>query len=199
MPGEQADAYRNLAWCYAAKKSYHQAIAYFRKSLDAEQNIHTYWGLTLAYIDGIHDYRNGQKYAREWVRFDNRNANGYLMLGLAQYESGEIERAIPNLEKSLEFRQRRALARYRAYQTLAEAKLKLGDVEGGAEICESAAVAFPDSAGVFASGARSYAMLGRCGVARKWLRNAVEKGLDRTEEAGVLADIRQCERKHERR
>jgi tetratricopeptide (TPR) repeat protein len=192
-PQDAAVSYRGIGWGYSSRGANRKAIEYFEKSLAIEKNTHTYWGLLMSYVDGLRDYKTAIRYAQEWAEFDQREANAYFMLGQAHYKLNHLPAAIKNFERSLELGQRRSTARYRTYQTLGEAKLQQGDVQGGLAVYVDGTVVFPDSADMMCRVADTQIRLGNCEEAREWLERAVETGLTRARETQTRGAIVQCE------
>jgi Tfp pilus assembly protein PilF len=198
MPNCAADAYRGMAWGYSGRGAHGKAIEYFLKSLEAEKSSHTYWGLLNTYVDGVMDWKKARQYAEDWVRFDNRDANAYLMLGLSYYMNHELDEATKYLEKSLSLGQRRDTARYRTIKTLGEVKLKNKDPEGSLAVFQSGAVAYPDSSEVHYRICHTYVALEKCGLAQNALKRAVDTGLSQSRTTDARAAIAGCRRKKRR-
>jgi tetratricopeptide (TPR) repeat protein len=194
-PEDAATAYRGIAWGYSSRGVHRKAIEYFEKSLAIEKNTHAYWGLLLAYVDGLGEYQKAIRHAKEWAEFDKRDANAYFMLGQAHYKLDHLPAAIANFERSLELGQRRVSARYRTFQTLGEAKLRKGDMQGGLAVYIDGTVVFPDSADMQCRVAETHIRLGNCEEAREWLTRAVEAGITRAREIQTRGAIVHCEQR----
>ncbi|MCZ6767078.1 MAG: hypothetical protein O7D32_09125, partial [bacterium] len=188
------EAYQAAGWTAFNRKRRKEAMEFFKQALDIESSMPAHRGLVMVYFA---DKRYEQAFdnIEDWLDYDRGSKEAFELGAKCLEALGRDEDLITFIDRA---RANNAVT-LAAAEILSNAYIRMGRVPDAELVLRTVAEEHPDSAFVRSRVAELNAWMGECEIAKRWLAEAIDRGLDPTRARVVRRRIQSCDDLKERR
>lgn len=191
---ENAEAYQTTGWVAFSRGKRSSAMDLFQKALALQESTPSHRGLVMSYF-AAKRYEEALESIQPWLDYDRRSKEAYELAAKCLQALGRDPDLIAMLERA---RTHNAVT-IEAAGILSSAYIRAERVPDAERVLRTVAEAYPDSAFIRSRVAELNARLGECEIAKRWLAEAVDRGLDAARASVVRRRIHSCEDLKDRR